>query len=82
MSQRGPRPSRYGRIPRTKDPLEEEADRILAGELKDKSSNKAKKSGILSDSQLARRQRKELPFSDLSIKDRLKYGLGVEEEDN
>lgn len=64
----------------SKDPLEAEADRLLAAELKDKSSNKAKKSGILSDSQLARRQRKELPFSDLSIKDKLRYGLTVEED--
>lgn len=82
MSRGGPRPSKYGRIPKQKDPLEEEADRILAGELKNKASNKAKTSGILSDSQMARRQRKELPFSDLSIRDRLKYGLNVEEEDH
>lgn len=71
----------YGRIPRSKDPLEQEADRILAETLQSKRSNKAKDSDILSDSQLARRQRRETPFSDLSLRDKLRFGISTNQDE-
>lgn len=68
----------YGKVQRCKDPLEIAADEILAADLKNTKSNKSKSCDILSDSQIARRQRKELPFSDLSARDKLKLGIQIE----
>ena len=68
----------YGKVQRHKDPLEIAADEILAADLKNTKSNKSKSCDILSDSQLARRQRRELPFTDLSVKDKLKLGIQLE----
>lgn len=68
----------YGKVQRHKDPLEIAADEILAADLKNPKSNKSKSCDILSDSQLARRQRRELPFTDLSVKDKLKLGIQLE----
>jgi len=59
-----------------------EADAILEASLKDKHSNKSNYCDILSDSQMARRQRRETPFSDLSVKDKLKIGINVEVSEN
>lgn len=73
--------SNYGRKRFRKDPLELEADKLLAEELTNKKSNKAKTCNILSDSQIARRQRREVPFTDLGIKDKLKFGVDIKEND-
>jgi len=71
---------KYGRRTQTsgKSPLELEADRILEQELKNTKSNKAKSIDFLSEYQLARRQRRELPFSDLSKRDKLRLGIEIE----
>lgn len=68
----------YGKVPQHKDPLEIAADEILAADLRNTKSNKAKSCNLLSDSQMARRQRHELPFSDLSVRDKLKLGIQLE----
>lgn len=67
--------SSYGRRFHKKDPLEVEADKLLEEDLTNKRSNKAKTSNILSDSQMARRQRRETPFTDLNSRDKLKLGI-------
>lgn len=59
-----------------------EADEFLEASLRDKHSNKSTYCDILSDSQIARRQRRETPFSDLSVKDKLKIGVNVEVGDD
>jgi hypothetical protein len=53
-----------------KSELEMQADQILAQDLKNKKRNKSRslEYSFLSDSQLARRRSKEIPFSSLSRK--------------
>lgn len=72
--------SNYGRRLSRKDALELEADNLLKEDLTNKKSNKAKTSNILSDSQMARRQRREIPFTDLSLKDKLRLGIQIDKD--
>ncbi len=71
---------RYGqRIQNSmKDPLELEADKILEADLKNSKRNKSKSVDFLSDYQMARRQRREIPFSELNMKDKLRLGIEIE----
>ena len=66
-----------------KDDLEKEADELLAPYLKAKKKNKSAKEEypILSDSQLKRRRSKEIPFSNLSLKQKEKTEAGPEDQD-
>lgn len=60
-----------------KSPLEMEADKLLSDILKSKKKNKSKISEypILSDTQISRRSRREIPFSNLSTKQRINARL-------
>lgn len=61
--------------------LEQQADEILADELKSKKKNKSSMNEypILSDSQLKRRRSKEIPYSNLSIRQKIKADSGPED---
>lgn len=65
----------------TPEELEAEANRILAGDLQNRQSNKARVAEypILSEYQLERRRRREVPFTSLGILDKVELGLRTDD---
>lgn len=59
------------------DELEKMADKILEEDLKSMKSNKARlrEYNFLSESQMIRRRRREIPFSSLAVQDKIKLGI-------
>jgi hypothetical protein len=68
---------------RNKDPLELEADKLLAGTLKSHKKNKSQTEEypILSDAQLSRRRAREIPFSNLSLRQKLEIEYDKDADD-